>query len=316
MTGALALLVGALAAAELVPAVLGRVDVRRRDPLPLIVAWVLSMAGLFLAALAGTVLLFLPTHEPGDSVVAGVHGCWAAMRHGYSPRVEELAGTSAVVIVLAFSYQFASRCWRESHRRSHLRARHLAMLRLAAWMDGESQTTLWLAHHRPLAFSLPGRPGVVVATEGLAEHLPTDAVAAVLEHERAHLRGRHHLLVAITDVLATVFSFLRLFREAPAAIRQLVEIAADISAVRSCGVDAMRSALTTVTGHGIPRVALAMGQDGVDARLDRLNATLPAPNRLGRTAICVLAGSTGLLLPFLAGYGLLNAVLWCICMVA
>jgi hypothetical protein len=46
--------------------------------------------------------------------------------------------------------------------------RRRTALRLAGRADGN---TLWLAHDRPLAFSLGGTHGVIVATGGLARHL-------------------------------------------------------------------------------------------------------------------------------------------------
>jgi hypothetical protein len=53
----------------------------------------------------------------------------------------------------------------------------------------------------------------------------------------------------------------------PAVVRELVELAADASAVRTCGVDAVRGALLTVTGFGTPGSALAMSRDAVEALL-------------------------------------------------
>ena len=300
MIAALALLVGAVLAGGLAPAALRRLDVRRRDPVPLIVAWLLSMAGVLLATVAGIGLLFLPDHGLGGAMITGAHGCWSAVRHGSPPRTEELAGASGTLLTLAVAARFGFLGRREGRHRARVRAEHVAMLRLAARMDDTSPTTLWLAHDRPLAFSLAGRPGVVVATEGLARRLRADEVAAVLAHERAHLRGHHHVLVTIADVLGAVFSFLRLFGEAPVAMRELVEIAADLVAVRSCGVDAVRS-------------ALAMGSDAVDVRLARLGRTAGTPNRVCRAFVCMVAGTVAVLLPFLAGVGLLLAVVTVTC---
>jgi hypothetical protein len=76
MTVALALLAGAVVAGWLIPGVLRRVDLRRRDPLPLIVAWLVSVAGVLLAAATGVLLLLLPDHGPGASLLAAVHSCW------------------------------------------------------------------------------------------------------------------------------------------------------------------------------------------------------------------------------------------------
>jgi beta-lactamase regulating signal transducer with metallopeptidase domain len=75
---------------------------------------------------------------------------------------------------------------------------------------------------------------------------------SVLAHERAHLTGRHHLLVAVAQALRATLPFVPLFRRAPSAVRDLVELAADLAAVHACGPAAVRNALLTVTRHGTP----------------------------------------------------------------
>ncbi len=153
------------------------------------------------------------------------------------------------------------------------------MLRIAGRREARYPGTLWLAHDRPLAFSLTGRCGVIVATDGLSRHLPGPAVDAVLAHERAHLAGRHHLLIAAADALRSALAFVPLFRHAPGAVRDLVELAADVAAVRRCGASAVRSALVSVSGHGTPRSALGMARDAVDLRLARLRVDAAASTR-------------------------------------
>nr|WP_248782549.1 M48 family metalloprotease [Lentzea albidocapillata] len=93
------------------------------------------------------------------------------------------------------------------------------MLRLAGRREPGAHPTVWLDHDRPLAFSLPGKPGLVVATEGLRRHLTPEEVDAVLDHERAHLNGRHHLLVAAADAVAAALPILPLFKRAASSIR-------------------------------------------------------------------------------------------------
>lgn len=50
-----------------------------------------------------------------------------------------------------------------------------------------------------MAYSLAGGAPhpVIVASRGLADRLSAPDLAAVLDHERAHLHGRHHLLVGL-----------------------------------------------------------------------------------------------------------------------
>ncbi len=313
MTAALTLLAGAFAVGWFVPHLLERVDLRRRDPVMVIVAWLASMAGALLAAGVGVVLLLLPDHGPGATLLAAVHHCWSAVGHGSPPRVEEAAGFLGMAVLAVLAVRLAVVSVRGMRRRAARRRENLGVLRLAARSAAGRSDVLWLAHERPLAFSMAGRPGVVVATDGLSEHLDRAAVAAVLAHERAHLTGRHHLLVAVADAAHDAMPFVPLFRRASPALRALVELAADVAAVRQCGAAAVHTALAEVTRHGTPRTSLAMAQDAVDLRLARLRHGPRPATTLGRVFSCGLAGAAATVAPFAAGIALLlaTAILTC-----
>jgi Zn-dependent protease with chaperone function len=313
MIAALALLLGAGAAGWLIPRRLRRVDLRRRDPLLLIVSWLLSMAGVVLAAATGVLLLLLPGHGGVGSLVAVVHHCWSAARHGSPPEVEALGGLVGVLVLLAVAIRLTVVGIGIRRRRAQATREHLALLRVAARVDGGSPVTLWLPHDSPMAFSLAGRPGVVVATDGLTRRLAPDGVAAVIAHERAHLRGRHHLLVALVDALSAVLPFMPLFRQAPAAIRELTELAADVTAVRTCGAAAVCAALQNVARHSAPGAALAMAASAIDIRLDRLRNPAASPGRLRRATTCGAAGVLAVVVPFLTAAGLLFAAATAAC---
>jgi Zn-dependent protease with chaperone function len=313
MIAAVALLLGAGLAGWVIPRRLGRMNLRRRDPLLVIVCWLLSMTGFVLAAATGVVLLLLPGHGGIGSLGAVLHHCWSAVQHGSPPRVEEFGGVLGVLSLVAAAVRLAVVGIRICRRRAQAGQDHLAVLRVAARVDEEPPITLWLPHDSPLAFSLAGRPGAVVATDGLTRHLAPDSVAAVLAHERAHLRGRHHLLVAVVDALSAVLPFVPLFRRAPAAIRALCELAADVAAVRSCGAAAVRAALRGVARHDAPGAALAMGGDAIDIRLDRLRSPAVAPGRVRRATACGAVGAAAAMVPFLTAAGLLVAVVMVSC---
>jgi Zn-dependent protease with chaperone function len=305
MTVALALLLSAAIVAWWVPRRLDRVDLRRRDPLVLIVCWLLSMVGVALSAVAGVILLLLPGHGEVGTLLATLHHCWAAVQHGSPPKVEEFGGALGVILLVAVAARLAVVGIGKLRRRARTGRKRLAVLRLAARIDG---TTWWLAHDDPLAFTLAGRPSAVVATDGLARHLPAASVEAVLEHERAHLRGRHHLLITIVDAASTVLPVLPLFRKAPAAIRELVELAADIAAIRVHGTAAVRTALLGIARHDAPDTALAMGNDAIDIRLARLQDPAPVPRKLWRAATCTTAAILATTIPFLTAASLLFAI--------
>lgn len=298
MIAAFALLLGAIAASWAASRLLSAADLRRHDPAVLIVAWLLSMLGAVLAIVTSVVLLLLPSHGDVGMLLAAIHHCWSSIQHGSSPETEEFGGLVGVIVLATLAVRLTTVGVRGVRRRARTRGDHLATLRLAGRSDGGSPATVWLPHERPLAFSVGGRRGVIVATEGLHRHLGGESVAAVLAHERAHLRGRHHQLLAVADALRAAFPIVPLFQQAPVALRELVEIAADVTATRTHGPAAVRAALVCVSGLGAPGTALAMARDAVPLRLARLNRGTRPPNRARRVASCGAAGLTAALFPF------------------
>lgn len=61
----------------------------------------------------------------------------------------------------------------------------------------------------PTAFALPGTPGRIVVSSGMLQALSTDERRALLAHERAHLRHRHHLFLLVFQLAAAVNPLLR-----------------------------------------------------------------------------------------------------------
>lgn len=134
----------------------------------------------------------------------------------------------------------------------------------------------------PDAYSVPGL-GVVVSQATLS--LLTDAeLATVLEHERAHLAQRHHLLLGAVATLRDVLGWVPLVRAAPAAVAAYAEMAADDAARRSGGTTALASALLRlgrvgpVAGSpGRPAAVLHAASGNPTWRVRRLALDAPPP---------------------------------------
>lgn len=97
-------------------------------------------------------------------------------------------------------------------------------------------------------------------------------LGAVLAHERAHLHGRHHLLLALTGALAKILPGSRLFTDG-AEIARLVEMCADDFAARRHGGDTVVDALVALTigtpkGAAAPAAALGAAGIGVADRVE------------------------------------------------
>lgn len=307
MSGILALLVGGAIVGLLGHRPLLWLADRRVDPTILLTGWILSTVGLVASTIAMVSLLPLPADDhPASGFFALAGGCWTALSSGSVPGWREglaaLSLVGAVGIPLRLARAVAVR-----RGRRRAQAPHLEQLRLLA-SGAPPEQPLWVRDDRPLAMSIGGRPGLIVMSDGLRRCLPPAAVAATLEHERAHLRGRHHVLVEVVEVLASALPFCPLLRAAPVAIKDLVELAADAEAARRCGPAAVHEALCRLTGHPVPAGGLAMAGRLTQARLLRLTAGDPGRHRIVRLTGCVAVAVGALLLPTATGWLAINVV--------
>ncbi|SMD25250.1 M56 family metallopeptidase [Lentzea albidocapillata] len=307
MTVALALLLGSITMGWLAPRLLRRLS----DPVVAVVAWLTSIAAVMTTSAVAMVLLLLPEH--GLGALDTLHHCWESVRHGTTPTIEVISGLTGGALLTALLVRFAIVGARSARQRAHAREEHRSVLRLAGRREPGAHPTVWLDHDRPLAFSLPGKPGLVVATEGLRRHLTPEEVDAVLDHERAHLNGHHHLLVAAADAVATALPILPLFKRAASSIRELVEMSADLAAARTHGADTVRAALLRVSCHGAPDSALAMSRDALDVRLDRLQWRRRMPNRTRRLLSSGIASITAMALPVVTASAAMFALMLLTC---
>lgn len=157
------------------------------------------------------------------------------------------------------------------------RARHRELVDVLAEPDdgGRAAGIRVLDHTTPTAYCLPGRRSRVVLTQGALTALPTDELAAVLAHERAHLRGRHDLLIEYFTVLHHSVPGPVRSPEALREVRLLVEALADRAAVRTSGPLTTARALMTLAQGQAPEASLGAGGDGTTAARMRLLAADP-----------------------------------------
>ncbi|WP_156094061.1 M56 family metallopeptidase [Lentzea aerocolonigenes] len=272
-------------------------------PSVVIAWWFATGLSVLLTALSGVVLILVPGHGPARWLLDRVHECWSAMTHGSVPALDDVLGAFGALLIAGALTRFGLAAFRRRSEAIKLHQRQLGLLRLAARRASGDEPLMWLDHGQPLAYSVAGRPSFIVATTGLTDHLSDDQVAAVLAHERAHLRGRHHALTGLADAAASAMPFVPLMRQAPAAIRVLVEMAADSAAAAAHGAETVRSALVRVATGGSPAGALGMADNGVELRLSRLaRASRPRPwLSAGALAATVVAAPA---LPAVVGIGL------------
>lgn len=307
MTIALVLILGALLVTWAAPRLLEYRLHGGADPQTLLVTWITLVASTLLSLATAASLVLLPGHGPARQVVALMHHCWAAVSHGSVPQIDEVAGLLSVVLVAVAVMRCSGGVLRHAQQRRKLHRQHLGLLRILTGGGAAPGSTLWLDVPHPMAYSVAGRPALVVATEELRRQLPTEVVAAVLEHERAHLRGRHHLMVAIAEALAAALPWLPLMRRSPYLVRALVEVSADSAAARSHGAGAVRTALLSMSAHLTPAHGLGMAHDCIALRLNLLSSPRPEHSRLRRALHSGLAGTIAAFVPALASTAFLAA---------
>ncbi|GAS93571.1 Zn-dependent protease with chaperone function [Mycolicibacterium canariasense] len=168
---------------------------------------------------------------------------------------------------------------------------------------GDESGVLVLDDARPDAFAVPGRAGgLIVLTTGLAGALTADERRAVIDHERAHLRHRHHLHVQAVELASRVNPVLRPWRH---VVRLAAERCADEFAARrdrrAAAQAVARAAL--LCAHGVtPDVCRITGRPS-DARA-RVVALTGAPPARQRPRAVLAAGLVALALSgqsYLAG---------------
>jgi Zn-dependent protease with chaperone function len=312
MTIAIALLAGSAIVAFVAPRFLHRLGSAGFDPVVVTVGWLVAIAGVLGTAAAALIVMTVPHQTYGHRLGSLIDSAWWALTRD-APELLAYQGSRilAGVALVAGILWVAVVAVRERRRRSQQVGQQLAVLNVVGSRSASLEPgplTLWLQSDRPLAFSIAGRPGVVVLTDGLRRRLAPDGVEAVLAHERAHLRGRHHLLVATVETLRTALGFVPLFQLAPAAVREQLELAADLSALVRCGVAAVRTALMTVTAAGTPELALAMARDALDVRLRHLANAADPPNRVRRVTTSGVLGAALAATPFVLASGVLVGI--------
>jgi beta-lactamase regulating signal transducer with metallopeptidase domain len=300
-------MLGAAAAAWSLPPILRRLTRSTHDPATAITAWLVSIVGVLATFAIGARLLLTPGDHPTGTVADLAHSCWAAVRHGRLPQLDEAVGAAGFVVLLIVGVRFTTAAARSLRSQRRVHRAHMNLLAIMGRAAARSAAVLWVDDPTPYAYSVDGRPSVVVASTAL-RRLPRRQAAAVFCHERAHLRGRHHLLVRFTESLAAALPFVPLFQQAPRAMRLHLEFAADAAAVRRYGAATVRAALVAVAGGHEPGHALGVAGADITLRLRRIEAPLTS-GALRLAAGRGAAAVTPAFAPALLGLGALATAL-------
>jgi len=256
MTAALIVLLYSVTVAWCVPSALSRLTASGTGARLGVAVWLTAMASVLFSG--GVSLFFLIRAAVDGWTRLAEVVCRSVAGGACTPVVYRNAlfelGLGIVAVLAAYAAaMLALRCGRRlqaarQRTRSHAEAAFLTGRHLGP-------STVVLDVPQRASYCLP--PGIIVVTSGALGILAPAQLDAVLAHERAHLAGRHHLLLAISRGLAATFPAVPLFTRGQAEVARLAEMAADDTAARRAGRRPLIEALVAMgTGTAVPVSAL------------------------------------------------------------
>ncbi|CAJ1498052.1 M56 family metallopeptidase [[Mycobacterium] kokjensenii] len=269
---ALAFSVVALLLVGPVPALLARANWPLRAPRAAVVLWqaiaIAAVLSAFSAGLATATHLLLPGPDgrPTSTIIGSLERLgWARW----------LFCVAVLALTLILGLRLTWTVLRVAIGTRQRRAHHRMVVDLVGMTDSapavRTSGLRILQVMQPLAYCLPGVRSRVVLSSGTLDALGDTELAALLSHERAHLRARHDLVLEAFTAVHTAFP--RFVRSASAldAVRLLVELLADDAAVRVAGAPPLARALVTCASTKAPAGALAAGGANTVLRVQRLS---------------------------------------------
>jgi hypothetical protein len=220
---------------------------------------------------------------PGTAPVSGA-GSWTTTI--LAVRLTCLAAGLALLALLCWVLLAALATALQARRRQRM------LLTLLAHGDPKVPGALVVDYPSAAAYCLPGLRSRIVVSVGTLELLGRRELAAVLAHERAHLRERHDLVLLPFTALRRAFPRSATCTDALRAVALLIEMLADDRALRDRPARELVTALARFGTAGIcpaPAGALAAGEGEVAARVTRLLKPVRPLPAAAVLAICLAA---------------------------
>jgi hypothetical protein len=214
----------------------------RRSPAAAILLWqALGLAG-GLAAVGAFVAVGV--NNEGTGVVGGVLIAARRLAAGQLGSHREPALITLVQITcLAAGFTLLSILWwmlvMAFAAVVQARRRQRELLALLAHGDPKAPGVLVVDHPVAAAYCLPGIRSRIVVSVGTLDLLAPAELAAVLAHERAHVRARHDLVLIPFTSLRRTFPRSRVIAQSSRTVALLVEMMADDHALRSLPAPAL-----------------------------------------------------------------------------
>ncbi|MFI8080956.1 M56 family metallopeptidase [Kitasatospora sp. NPDC086009] len=305
MTALLGLLLLGLLLSTVAPRLLARARWAEREPVLALLVWqCLVVAVLLCCALSLVLAASAALPELRVLLFTGApHGVEAAYAlqdaEGWGRLCAAVLAAGGVQTVLALTREVRSAKALRNRRHAQLASRSPELPGSIDTLKHRRERLVVLENVRPEAWSLPGHNSRLVVTTGALQQLTDRELAAVLSHERGHVRARHHWLSQCSQALASGFPGVGVFSAFRDQVGELVELAADDRAARRHGRHTTAVALAELNLDRGVFGSCPPGLAQSPKRVDRLLAgrpRLPVTHRLRLTLAALAAPAAAVLL--------------------
>jgi Zn-dependent protease with chaperone function len=283
-------------------AALGTARWPRRSPAAAILLWQALGLGGGLAAVGSLIEIGMPA---GSSSVAN-----GVLRVAHTSASGDLfpVGQAVLPVLLRLASLvlglalLAQLCWvlpASAITAVRARRRQRELLALLGRGDPKAPGALVVDHPAAAAYCLPGLRSRIVVSVGTLDLLRPAELAAVLAHERAHLRERHDLVMLPFTALRRAFGWSQICADAHRSVALLIEMLADDRALRARPARALAGALARFGTAGCggadsaPDGALAVAgaahEGEMTARVTRIMTPAPRLPGVVRFGVCCAA---------------------------
>ncbi|WP_030576493.1 M56 family metallopeptidase [Streptomyces anulatus] len=274
------------------PRLLLRAAWPHRAPALAAAVWHALAVSFSIAAALTAYSLAMPAEHLHAGLVGLLHTCGLDVGTGQpDPNTADRLAVgipAAIGIALVASFTF------HVTRARRARTQHREAVDLVGRRSARLCATV-LPYDTPAAYCLPGRHPRIVISDAAVRRLTPEQLGAVLEHEKAHIAGRHHLVLAAAEAFYSVFRWLPLARHAREQTALLLEMIADDRALRSHSDEVLATAMYEMAAARTPKGALAAGGPNALIRLKRVLGPRKAPHPALWGSLAAVAATVPLL---------------------
>lgn len=226
----------------------GSITFISRFPRTAIGVW---LGGLVLALVAATTSFgMLIAASLSDRSTLGIGESWQAAIAQHALGWVSLAGLGVISFHL-----IAARQWLQQERLEYARQARAVLGSSSVSQLGTDVREVTLDRHLISAFP---QTGTILVSRFSVSTLSPDEVHAALEHERAHLSGRHALVVSVAQLILAATTGVDSAKQFARSISLAVEFAADDHAVVTSDRDALARAIRATSTERDPLAELRL----------------------------------------------------------